>query len=287
MTTVLNVNSPDTSVVSTYGPDRSNAGHMGPDCGTGESAVDWGALVRKLQEDDPAAMEQLYTLSAKQIRSTLYRWMRTHDLDDKVHDVFVIVIQAIRKGNVREPERLMGFIRTVAHRQAITHVNEVVRSRKNRVSIDESCTVLPHSATTPGESAVGTDRVTLMRYVLQQLSARHHAVLTRFYLQEQSPERVCREMNLTNNQFRMLKSRAKARFAELGRRRLAMLFKKHRVRIAGRVQSGPCPARAAHWDISLILGASSLRADAVSTRVFDPTLTFPVTAPGSSVRCVE
>jgi len=43
-------------------------------------------------------------------------------------------------------------------------------------------------------------------------------VLVRFYLKGETPDRICREMNLTQNQFRLLKSRAKARFGLLGRR---------------------------------------------------------------------
>jgi DNA-directed RNA polymerase specialized sigma24 family protein len=59
-----------------------------------------------------------------------------------------------------------------------------------------------------------------MLKVLRGLSARDREVLTRFYLHEQSQEQICREMNLTGTQFRLMKSRAKARFGELGRRRL-------------------------------------------------------------------
>jgi hypothetical protein len=38
-------------------------------------------------------------------------------------------------------------------------------------------------------------------------------VLSRFYLFEQPQEQICAEMNLTATQFRLLKSRAKTRFA--------------------------------------------------------------------------
>ena len=52
------------------------------------------------------------------------------------------------------------------------------------------------------------------------LSARDREILTRFYLQEQTQEEICKEMILSDTQFRLLKSRAKARFAEMGRRKL-------------------------------------------------------------------
>ena len=59
-----------------------------------------------------------------------------------------------------------------------------------------------------------------MREVLRALSARDREILTRFYLDEQSQEAICCEMELSETQFRLLKSRAKARFGEIGKRKL-------------------------------------------------------------------
>ena len=57
-----------------------------------------------------------------------------------------------------------------------------------------------------------------MYKVLQKVSRRDREILIRYYLLEQTQEEICSEMNLTETQFRLLKSRAKARFGELGRR---------------------------------------------------------------------
>ena len=61
----------------------------------------------------------------------------------------------------------------------------------------------------------------LIRRVLAELSDRDQEILTRFYLQEQGQDQICDEMSLSETQFRLLKSRAKARFGELGRKKLA------------------------------------------------------------------
>jgi hypothetical protein len=55
-----------------------------------------------------------------------------------------------------------------------------------------------------------------VQQALATLSKREREVLTRFYLQEQSPDRICSEMALSQHEFRLLKSRAKARFWSLG-----------------------------------------------------------------------
>ena len=59
-----------------------------------------------------------------------------------------------------------------------------------------------------------------MRQALRKMSTRDREVLTRFYLHEESPERIQTQMGLTPTQFNLLKSRAKARLTELVRRKL-------------------------------------------------------------------
>src|ERR1700722_13920196 len=48
--------------------------------------------------------------------------------------------------------------------------------------------------------------------VLATLSEKEREVLTRFYVHEQSADHICKEMGLSADEFRLLKSRAKARF---------------------------------------------------------------------------
>ncbi len=67
---------------------------------------------------------------------------------------------------------------------------------------------------TPDQSFATRENTRLMKRVLSTLSLRDRDILVRFYLQEQ----ICREMDLTETQFRLLKSRARARFGELGRK---------------------------------------------------------------------
>jgi len=61
----------------------------------------------------------------------------------------------------------------------------------------------------------------MIQRVLTELGDRDREILTRFYLYEQSQDQICSEMRLTETQFRLLKSRAKSRFGELGRKKLA------------------------------------------------------------------
>jgi RNA polymerase sigma-70 factor (ECF subfamily) len=183
------------------------------------SPVKWQELVERIQRGEEAGMEELYRMFGRGIRYYLCRQLGHQELDDKVHDTFLIVVHAIRRGELREPDRLMGFVRTVVRRQVAAHIDEVVHSRRDEANLDVGVQV-PDRRHNPEQSADFREKVELMRGVLMCLSERDREILTRFYLDEQSQEQICREMNLSETQFRLLKSRAKARFGEIGKRRL-------------------------------------------------------------------
>jgi len=184
-----------------------------------DSAVDWTELVARIQRGDDAGMEELYRLFARGIRFYLCRQLGMQELDDKVHDTFLIVVQAIRRGDLREPDRLMGFVRTVVRRQVAAHIDQVVHSRRDEMHLDLGVRIADRQRD-PEQNMAYQQKNDFMLEILRQLSERDREVLTRFYLHEETQEEICGEMNLTETQFRLLKSRAKARFGELGKRRL-------------------------------------------------------------------
>jgi len=180
----------------------------------------WGDLVERIRNNENNAMEELYRVFSRGIRYYLCRHLGPQELDDKVHDTFLIVIQAIQGGGLREPERLMGFVRTVVRRQVAAFIDDAVQSRRDFTDLEVGGRV-PDQRNNPEQRAIQEQRNNLMLKVLRGISRRDREILTRFYLYEQTQEQICEEMGLTETQFRLLKSRAKARFGELGRRRIA------------------------------------------------------------------
>jgi RNA polymerase sigma-70 factor (ECF subfamily) len=183
------------------------------------SRLDWNELVGRIQRGDNSGLEDLYNLFARGIRFYLCRQLGPQELDDKVHDAFLIVVQAIKRGDLREPERLMGFVRTVVRRQVAAYIDDVVHSRREELHLDVGVRVAD-ARNNPEQSAAFHQKVEFMTSILSSLSDRDREILTRFYLDEQTQEQICEDMNLTETQFRLLKSRAKARFGELGKRKL-------------------------------------------------------------------
>ena len=180
---------------------------------------DWPGLVARIRAGDQRAMEELYALFSKGIRFYLCRQLGPQELDDKVHDTFLIVVQAIRNGELREPERLMGFVRTVVRRQVVAHIDSAIQSRREQTGL-QSGLGISDARSNPEEDAIAQQRLEIMEKVLRSVSRRDREILTRFYLLGQSQEQICEEMNLSETQFRLLKSRAKARFGQLGKRKL-------------------------------------------------------------------
>jgi RNA polymerase sigma factor (sigma-70 family) len=180
----------------------------------------WELLANRVQRGEEDAMRELYDIFSKGVRFMLFRQLGPDDLDDKVHDVFVIITQAIQNGELRDPSRLMGYIHTIVRRQIVGYIDRAVNMRRNRVELDFDetiCDIHPD----PEIEAIERENVELAMRVLRSIPKRDREVLVRFYFNEDSPEQICQALSLTETQFRLIKSRAKARFGELGRRRLA------------------------------------------------------------------
>jgi RNA polymerase sigma-70 factor (ECF subfamily) len=171
----------------------------------------WDKLVKGIQNGDGGSMEELYATFYKGVRFYLLHHTGFQDLEDKLHAVFIVVVEAIRRGEIREPEKLMGFVRTVARRKVYEHIHRAVRSRRTELDLEPQ-SVLADSENCPEWGTLFRERMELMHRVLAESSERDREILIRFYLKEQSRVRICSEMGLTETQFRLLKSRAKARF---------------------------------------------------------------------------
>jgi RNA polymerase sigma-70 factor (ECF subfamily) len=181
-------------------------------------STDWVQLVNRIRDGDSEAMAELYAIFARGIRYFLLRNLGPADLDDKVHDCFVIVTQAIQKGELREPERLMGYVRTVVKRQIAASIDVAVHQRRTRADFEESMLSISDWRENPERRVITRQRAEIARRALSSVSRRDREILNRFYVLEQPQEEICAAMGLTYNQFRLLKSRAKARFGELGKR---------------------------------------------------------------------
>ncbi len=169
-------------------------------------------LVERIAARDELAEKELYELLSPGLRFFLARSLpRTEDMEDELHNVFLIVVHAIQHGHIREPERLLGYVRGVVKHRLVAKIEEIQRMRLHVEASDFNLGGTPADVE---EEIADKERKQIAMKVLQGMSAKHREVLVRFYLNEQTPDEIRREMCLTETQFRLLKSRAKACFVE-------------------------------------------------------------------------
>lgn len=182
-----------------------------------QAASAWARMVERIQAREPQALEELYAVFCKGIRYYLCRHLAAQDLDDRMHDSYLIVVQAIQAGVIRDPDRLMGFVKTVVRRQVAAHIEDAVQQRKGSADFELGHQLIDQQDT-PEAAAIEAQRSEIMNRILNESQDRDREILTRFYLYHQDQEQICSEMGLTETQFRLLKSRAKSRVTELGRK---------------------------------------------------------------------
>ena len=190
--------------------------------GAGFVPLQLDELVRRVQGGDASGMLDLYDYILAGLRPYLARQLRPQDYRDNVHNIFVDVVVAIQHGQLRDPERLMGFARTIARRKVSSYIDSAAWDRRNQVEL-ESLFGLASPGATPELEMLSREQKDVVRLTLARLTDREAEILSRFYLHEQAEPQICSEMHLTHTQYRLLKWRSKARFEQLSRRRMASL----------------------------------------------------------------
>lgn len=163
-------------------------------------------------------MEELYKVLSRGVRGYVCKHFGPFDIEDRVHNVYLVVASAIRSGSLREPEALMGFTAAVLKRQVASGISAAARSRLHVADMAAGPWAVDRRPN-PEQQAIEAEKKRLMMLFLREISPRDREILTRFYLHDQTPARICQEMDLTETQFRLLKSRAKGRFHELVQQR--------------------------------------------------------------------
>lgn len=180
----------------------------------------WGPLVDRIRSGDGTALVELYRTFSRGVSYYLSHRLAPQDLDDGVHEVFSMVIEAIQKGSLENPECLTGFVRTVAKRMVAEHNDNGVQVC-NRTSALEFRLHAVDPRNSMEQTAIRHQKAEIMRELLAGMTEKEREVLSRFYLLEQSQKEICEQLFLSETQFRLVKSSAKSRFAELKRRRVA------------------------------------------------------------------
>jgi RNA polymerase sigma-70 factor, ECF subfamily len=204
-------------------PPPSNVIPIRPGIDDAAEPVDMAGLVARIQDGSESAMRELYEL-VLDCAGPYLRWRlgspgMDSEMDDRLHDTYLAAVEAIVSGTIREPARLMGFIKTVVRHQATAAIRRAVHRRKTAGPADGP--ELADQRPTPERSRMDAEQLEMMHSLLGHMKPRDRDILIRFYLDGHSQEQICTDMQLTATQFRLHKSRAKARFSSLALARLS------------------------------------------------------------------
>lgn len=165
-------------------------------------------IVRLIRAQDPEGGELLYQAYHRGLTFLARRYC-PEQADDCVHDAIVAVLQQIKRGDLVKPEALPGYLVTIVKRIAWNKRSNVLRRETTGSAFDTLMNVVPDEQARPERAFEIKEQYRFLREGLKQLTPQQQEILTRFYLNAETPDAICQAMQLTETQFRLLKSRSK------------------------------------------------------------------------------
>jgi RNA polymerase sigma-70 factor (ECF subfamily) len=135
-------------------------------------------------------------------------------VEDLRQESFRIAIEKIRKGDLREPERLSGFICSVARNLALQYFRQP--SQREVTVSEEAVELLIDSAPSPIHNLLREENGRIVRQVLSDVRPRRYQeILYRYYVAEEEKDAICADMGLSSLHFNRVLQRARDRYREL------------------------------------------------------------------------
>jgi RNA polymerase sigma-70 factor, ECF subfamily len=173
------------------------------------------ALVERIQTGDRSAEQELVERYSRGISFVIRQLVSDHDAAEDIYqETFRLVLEKIRDGAVREPERLSGFITSIARNLVVEQFRRVSRRRAR----EEPETDQPIASPAPSQldGLLRAEKISLVRRVLASLpSDRDRQILYRFYLADDDKDEICDGLGVTSLQFNQILCRARERYKKL------------------------------------------------------------------------
>jgi RNA polymerase sigma-70 factor, ECF subfamily len=172
------------------------------------------ALVSRIRSGDADAEDEFVSRYRRGVLAILRRTAGRYALDDLYQEVFLRAIEKIRAGEVREPERLSGFVCAMARNIGFDYFRRHGLAAPLAGPESETPVADPGSGPLDRVLREEDDRC-VRRLLLEMDSDRDRQLLQRFYISEEDKEQICADLKLTSLQFNRVLHRARERFREL------------------------------------------------------------------------
>jgi RNA polymerase sigma-70 factor, ECF subfamily len=170
-------------------------------------------LVRLIMAGDQLAEKELVQRYSRGMSIIIrHRVKNAADVEDLCQETFRKALEKIRRGEVREPEKLSGFICSLAKNLAIGHLRRLSRWE---IGNADAPPLIDH-APNPYDRLLNKERAGIVRQVISEMRAdRDRQILYRFFIKEEDKEKICADLDLTSLHFNRVLSRALKRFKDL------------------------------------------------------------------------
>jgi RNA polymerase sigma-70 factor (ECF subfamily) len=180
-----------------------------------EEAQIAAAIVRGVRNGDGDAEARLVERYSNGLRFLLLR--RVHDderAQDLLQDTFYIAISKLREIDLECPERLAGYLRGIAIRVALNAGRR--RQREPYAMEDEAVAQIPDREPRQFDHVAREQTLTAVHKLLRSMPVkRDREILTRFYVEDQDKDEICKALNLDSLHFNRVLFRAKKRFRKI------------------------------------------------------------------------
>src|ERR1044072_348690 len=188
---------------------------QGTNVAKASNEADWADWLWRITLGNADAEEELFRRYKNGIAIIIGRIVHNESVtEDLSQETFRIALEKIRDGDVREPERLSGFICGVARNVAIEYIRKM-RRLTNQEEIGKAEQIRDPQPD-QFEQLWRKERAEIVRKAISELKVeRDREVLSRYYIAEEDKEQICADLGLTSHQFNSVVFRALKRYKEL------------------------------------------------------------------------
>lgn len=176
-------------------------------------------IVSLILSGDTRGEELLYETFSRGLRYLAMRYCPEY-AEDCTHDAILTVIQQIKQGQLETSAALPGYITIVLKRIAWNRKLKAERHDGNSEVFETIVHTKSDDRANPERMLEIRERSEILREGLKTLKPREREILSRFYLNGEKQEYICEQMHLTENQFRLMKSRSKQKLEAITAKRL-------------------------------------------------------------------
>jgi RNA polymerase sigma-70 factor (ECF subfamily) len=173
-----------------------------------------GDLVARILAGEKAAENELVENYSRGVAVILSRATGNSAVrEDLAQETFQIALKKIRLGEIREPEKISGFICSLARNLASEYFR---KSRRVEGFADpDAADLIPEPGPSQLDQLLRKEKSKMVRQLLAEMAERDRQILYRFYIADDDKEQICIDLQLSSLHFNRVLHRARERYRQL------------------------------------------------------------------------